>query len=47
VLTDDKTFNDPHEATDAITNAFSELRRAAGFPENESSADLFAEQALR
>jgi diacylglycerol O-acyltransferase len=29
VLTDDQTFNDPHEATDALTAAFSELRSAA------------------
>src|ERR1700742_3070438 len=30
VLTDDKTFNDPHEATDALSAAFAELRDAAG-----------------
>jgi diacylglycerol O-acyltransferase / wax synthase len=30
VLTDDKTFNDPHEATDALSAAFAELRSAAG-----------------
>ncbi|WP_197503726.1 wax ester/triacylglycerol synthase family O-acyltransferase [Mycobacterium sp. 852002-30065_SCH5024008] len=30
VLTDDRTFNDPHEATDAISAAFAELRAAAG-----------------
>jgi diacylglycerol O-acyltransferase / wax synthase len=30
VLTDDKTFNDPHDATDALKSAFSELRSAAG-----------------
>ena len=30
VLTDDQTFVDPHEATDALSEAFSELRRAAG-----------------
>ncbi|CDO90947.1 WS/DGAT/MGAT family O-acyltransferase [Mycobacterium triplex] len=30
VLTDDLTFEDPHEATDAMTKAFAELRRAAG-----------------
>ena len=30
VLTDDQTFNDPHEATDAIGAAFAELRNAAG-----------------
>ncbi len=30
VLTDDQTFKDPHEATDAITGSFAELRDAAG-----------------
>ena len=30
VLTDDRTFNDPHEATDAIGASFAELRDAAG-----------------
>jgi diacylglycerol O-acyltransferase len=30
VLTDDETFNDPHEATAALRSAFSELRCAAG-----------------
>ncbi|WP_374024298.1 wax ester/triacylglycerol synthase family O-acyltransferase [Mycobacterium sp. HNNTM2301] len=30
VLTDDRTFNDPHEATDAICASFAELRAAAG-----------------
>ena len=30
VLTDDQTFNDPHEATDALIEAFTELRSAAG-----------------
>jgi diacylglycerol O-acyltransferase len=30
VLTDDKTFNDAHEATDALSTAFAELRSAAG-----------------
>jgi len=30
VLTDDQTFNDPHEATDALSAAFAELRSAAG-----------------
>jgi hypothetical protein len=29
VLTDDRTFDDPHEATDALTAAFHELRCAA------------------
>jgi diacylglycerol O-acyltransferase len=31
VLSDDKTFTDVHEATDAMTHAFAEIRRAAGF----------------
>ncbi len=30
VLTDDQTFDDPHEATDALTAAFTELQSAAG-----------------
>jgi hypothetical protein len=47
VLTDDQTFDDPHEATDALTAAFGELRTAAGFSENDSSTDLVAEHALR
>jgi WS/DGAT/MGAT family acyltransferase len=32
VLTDDVTLGDPHEATDAMIDAFIELRRAAGLP---------------
>ena len=47
VLTDDQTFNDPHEATDALSAAFSELRRAAGVSENNNATDLAAEDALR
>ncbi len=47
VLTDDETFNDPHEATDALTAAFRELRSAAGLSDNGSSTDLVAEHALR
>jgi hypothetical protein len=35
VLTDDLTLDDPHEATDAMIDAFIEIRRAAGL-----SADL-------
>ena len=31
VLSDDRTFTDPHEATDAMVHAFGEIRRAAGF----------------
>ncbi len=30
VLTDDRTLDDPHEATDALVDAFTEIRRAAG-----------------
>ncbi len=30
VLTDDRTFDDPHEATDAISASFAELRAVAG-----------------
>jgi len=47
VLTDDQTFNDPREATEALTAAFRELRSAAGLSENSSSTDLVAEHALR
>ena len=35
VLTDDQTLNDPHEATDAMIQAFAKIRSAAGL-----SADL-------
>ena len=47
VLTDDETFNDPHEATDALSAAFSELRSAAGFSVGNSTVGLMAEHALR
>jgi hypothetical protein len=30
VLSDDQTFKDPHEATDALVHAFGEIRRACG-----------------
>jgi diacylglycerol O-acyltransferase len=33
VLTDDATLVDPHEATDAMIDAFTEIRRAAGLSE--------------
>ncbi|MGC2653599.1 MAG: wax ester/triacylglycerol synthase family O-acyltransferase [Mycobacterium sp.] len=33
VLSDDRTFNDVHEATDAMVHAFTEVRRAAGLPD--------------
>ncbi len=32
VLTDDRTLDDPHEATDALIESFVEIRRAAGLP---------------
>ncbi|MBX7433302.1 wax ester/triacylglycerol synthase family O-acyltransferase [Mycobacterium sp. Y57] len=32
VLSDDRTFKDTHEATDAIVHAFDELRQACGLP---------------
>ncbi len=37
VLTDDQTFAVPHEATDALSQAVSELRRAAGISETLGS----------
>jgi WS/DGAT/MGAT family acyltransferase len=33
VLSDDRTFNDTHEATDAMIHAFAEIRRACGLSE--------------
>lgn len=39
VLSDDKTFNDVHEATDAMIHAFGEIRRAAGFSGVPSMVD--------
>jgi hypothetical protein len=33
VLSDDHTFKDPHEATDAMVHAFGEMRRACGLAE--------------
>jgi WS/DGAT/MGAT family acyltransferase len=47
VLTDDQTFDDPHEATDALVEAFAELRSAAGLSDHGSEAGLAAEHALR
>ena len=34
VLTDDLTIDDPHEMTDAMVQAFVDIRRAAGFSEH-------------
>jgi diacylglycerol O-acyltransferase len=39
VLSDDKTFDDVHEATDAMTHAFGEIRRAAGFSGDPTVVD--------
>jgi diacylglycerol O-acyltransferase len=47
VLTDDKTFDDPHEATDALSAAFSEFRCAAGLSDADSTAAVVAEHTLR
>ncbi len=47
VLTDDETFDDPHEATQALSEAFSELRSAAGLSVGNSTVGLMAEHALR
>ncbi|MBV9720676.1 MAG: wax ester/triacylglycerol synthase family O-acyltransferase [Mycobacterium sp.] len=47
VLTDDQTFDDPHEATDALREAFVELRAAAGLSAQDSAVDALAEHALR
>ncbi len=33
VLSDDHTFKDPHEATDAMVHAFGEIRHACGLAE--------------
>jgi diacylglycerol O-acyltransferase len=43
VLTDDQTFNDPHEATDALTTSFTELRSAAGVSAHAASTASSAE----
>jgi diacylglycerol O-acyltransferase len=32
VLADDATFDDPHEVTEAMVDAFSLIRQAAGMP---------------
>src|SRR4029077_6864458 len=33
VLSDDQTFDDPHEATDTMVHAFGEIPRVCGLPE--------------
>jgi diacylglycerol O-acyltransferase / wax synthase len=47
VLTDDETFDDPHEATEALSAAFGELRCAAGLSAADNTVGLMAEHALR
>jgi diacylglycerol O-acyltransferase len=47
VLTDDETFHDPHEATEALSEAFGELRCAAGLSADDRPVGLMAEHALR
>jgi diacylglycerol O-acyltransferase len=39
VLSDDRTFNDVHEASEALVQSFAELRRAAGFSGDPSVVD--------
>jgi hypothetical protein len=39
VLTDDRTLDDPHEATDAMIDAFTEIRDAAGLSTKLTSID--------
>ena len=39
VLSDDQTFNDVHEATDAMIHAFGEIRHAAGFSGEPTTVD--------
>lgn len=36
VLSDDRTFADPHESTDAMVHAFDELRQACGLPSSST-----------
>ena len=42
VLSDDATFADPHEATDAMVDAFDGLRRACGLPPTAPVATAMA-----
>jgi hypothetical protein len=39
VLTDDRTLGDPREATDAIVDAFIEIRHAAGLSDRLTPLD--------
>ncbi len=45
VLSDDQTFNDIHEATDAMVHAFTEIRRAAGLPGELTELDTAMDPA--
>lgn len=45
VLTDDRTLQDPHEATDAMIRAFAEIRNAAGFSDELTVVDTAMMQA--
>ena len=47
VITDDLTFHDPHEATDALRDAFVELHIAAGLSTQDKAVDPLPEHALR
>ena len=47
VLTDDQTFDDPHQATDALTRAFTELRSAAAVPEQSSGSQNGIEHGVK
>src|SRR5215470_15561786 len=39
ILSDDRTFDDVHEATDAMIHGFAEIRRAAGLPGELSTVE--------
>ena len=39
ILSDDRTFDDVHEATDAMIHGLTEIRRAAGLPAQLSTVD--------
>lgn len=43
VLTDDQTFRDPHEATDAMSESFAEICAAAGVPTQTASTESSTE----
>ena len=45
VLTDGATFDDPHEATDSMLQAFSEIRSAAGLPGELTAIETAMAQA--